>query len=153
MISAARCTRALFDGGGPHLLLEVDRLAEADDRRLVALAERLERARNPYVARVETDDARLDPVVHARADEQDAVLLRAARPLVGAARVEVRLQLREVHIQHAERLCAVDQRERALFARHAADLADRQDVPTVEVTWVIATTLVAPVIARRKAST
>mgnify|MGYP003693885441 CR=1 FL=1 len=50
---------------------------------------------------------------------QHAVLFRTARPLVGAAAVEVRLDVAQIDVEQPERLRAVDQRQDAALARRA----------------------------------
>src|SRR5262249_50279488 len=102
--------------------LKRERLPEGDHRRLVALAERLERLPDAGPARVRAVDARPDLRVHALVDVEDAVLLRAARPLVRAAAVEVGLDAGEVDVHQAEALRAVDERHDAALASEPAEL-------------------------------
>ena len=61
-------------------------------------------------------------------DEEHAALAGAARPLVRAAGVEVRLHVREVDVEQAEALRAIDERQDAALARDPAQLLRRHQV-------------------------
>ena len=120
--------RPLLDLRAADLRLERQRLAERDHRRLVALAEPLERARHADAPRIGAEDARPDLRLRALVDVEHAVLLRAARPLVRAAAVEVRLHVAEVDVHQPERLRAVDQLRMPRSRASAADLLRREQI-------------------------
>ena len=120
--------RALLDLRAADPGLERQRLTERHHRRLVALAEPFERARHADAAGIGAEDARPDLRLRALVDVEDAVLLRAAGPLVRAAAVKVRLHVAQVDVDQAERLRAVHQREDAALAGQRAERLGRKQI-------------------------
>src|SRR4029079_6647616 len=90
--------RALLDLRPPDRRLQLQRFAERNHRRFVALPESLERPRHTDTTRIRAEDARPDLRLGALVDIQHAVLFRTARPLVRAAAVEVRLDVAQVDV-------------------------------------------------------
>src|SRR4029079_5489441 len=76
-------------------------------------------------------NARGDPIRDVLVHVEDAFLLRPAWPFVHRAGEEVRLRLGEIDVDHAERLCAVDERQDTTFARRATECGDRKDVARI----------------------
>ena len=85
--------------------------------------------------------------MRALVDEQHAALARAARPLVGAATVEVGLDVGQVDVEQAETLRAVEQRQDAAPRASAQISFAGNRSPTVLDMCVKARTFVRGVIA------
>jgi hypothetical protein len=128
-----RCARerAVLDAGPADRPLEPQRLGYGGEGGVVALPIPLELLRDPHRAGVQADDARPDAVLYVLVHEEEAGLLRAARPLVHGAGIEVGTHLGQVDVENAERLRAVDEREHAVLSRRAAEFRGREQVTRV----------------------
>ncbi len=120
--------RALLDVRSSNLGLQLERLAECEHRRLVTLTEPLECLRDADAAGIRAEDRCPDLRLRGLVDEQDAVFLRAAWPLVGAAAIEIRLHVAQIDVEQPERLSSVDEAHDAALARQRADLLCREHV-------------------------
>src|SRR5258708_14744041 len=79
--------RALLDLTAADRRLQLQRFADRDHRRLVALAASFERPRHADAAGIRAEDAPPDLRLRALVDVEHAVFLRPARPFVRAAAV------------------------------------------------------------------
>src|SRR5262245_17488180 len=111
---------AILDVLAANFDLKVDRSAEGSHRPVITLPETFEALRYSGGARKGAVNAGPDLRLRSFIDVQDTCLFGAARPLVGAPRVKVGLNIAEIDIQQPERLGSIDEGQDLALARQPA---------------------------------